>query len=211
MNLSDKLSNKGHITVTKIDKVTGEETILFKDNNVICYGLGMSVCELMNATGFVDDECDEPVVPENYLAKYYLINRYQFGTGASSITPSLSTVSLGAPLVATQYGNVQRDVDIFSELLYKDEKNIVARQDFLDLITPGLYNNKIVYVLMLDESSGNGLDINEVGLFVQNPYLKKDNDGIDQPGHLLAAYRKFPPVQKQGYFSLMVRWEIEFA
>ena len=37
------------------------------------------------------------------------------------------------------------------------------------------------------------------------------NEVYEEPGQLLAAYKKFTPIQKESYFSLLIRWKINFS
>lgn len=58
--------------------------------------------------------------------------------------------------------------------------------------------------IILDEKSGNGKTISEIGLFVKNP------KGFKEDTPLLMAYRSFAGVPKTEEFSLVVHWVIGF-
>lgn len=148
-----------------------------------------------------------------------------------------STVSLGQPLTKEQYGNSLMSVNIVSGHLYSEEKTLLDKQDFGLITGKSPVASSVVHVWSLDEETANGYLLDEAGLFVHNPYLKTlkprtsfvnnpniqlvggsvEEDGTTdalaqyyEPGHLLAAYRKFPPIKKENYFTLLFRWSISF-
>jgi len=152
-------------------------------------------------------------------------------------TEEASTVSLGQPLTKAQYGDSLISVNIVPGILYSGENTALDNQDFGLLTSKSVVGSSIVHVWSLDEETANGQTLDEAGLFVHNPYLKERGDaplvetspriqlvggsvGGDptedalapyyQPGHLLAAYKKFKPIQKENYFSLLFRWTISF-
>jgi hypothetical protein len=174
--------------------------------------------------------------------EYYQISKFQVGTGANATSAVSSTVQLGDPLTKQEYGNSLMSVDVASAILYKEEDVPVAKQDFGTIKSKGVVGSSITYTWSLDEETANGQLIDEAGLFVENPYLKKKPempfrpatpqiqligqqepdtlDGLDEyleeladpyePGHLLAAYKQFTPIQKENYFTLLFRWSITF-
>lgn len=152
-------------------------------------------------------------------------------------TEEASTVSLGQPLTKEQYGNSLISVNTVPGILYGGENTALANQDFGLITGKSIIGSSLVHVWSLDEQTANGQLLNEAGLFVHNPYLKErgdaprvetspriqlvgtsgDQDSYNytlppyyQPGHLLAAYKKFKPIQKENYFSLLFRWTISF-
>lgn len=152
-------------------------------------------------------------------------------------TEEASTVSLGQPLTTAEYGTNLVSVNVTPGILYGGENTALANQDFGLLTSKSVIGSSIVHIWSLDEETANGQILDEAGLFVQNPYLKERGDapriesspriqlvggvvGADeaeddvapyyQPGHLLAAYKKFDPIRKENYFSLLFRWTISF-
>ena len=148
-----------------------------------------------------------------------------------------STVSLGQPLTKEQYGNSLMSVNIVSGHLFSEKDTLLDRQDFGLITGKSPVASSVVHVWSLDEETANGQLLDEAGLFVHNPYLKElkprtsfvNNPNIQlvggsvggdettgalipayEPGHLLAAYRKFPPIKKESYFTLLFRWSISF-
>ena len=57
MDFNEKLNATGHLEVIKINKETGEETVLFDDHNVITSGLGTSIARFMTVSGCSEDIC----------------------------------------------------------------------------------------------------------------------------------------------------------
>ena len=187
---------------------------------------------LQSNTPSVRDECD---------ISSYQINHFQVGQGASSVVEASSVISLGAPLTDEEYGGVLRSVDVTSATLYIREGVPFTDQDFVSITNQGqLGTSSLVSVVFLDEQTANGTTINEVGLFVDNPFLVQgqasqleqaptnnpnqlgfapnspsnstvDTSPREEPGHLLAAYRHITPIQKEDYFSLMIRWTLNFT
>jgi len=168
----------------------------------------------------------------------YQINRFQVGTGASGVTETSAVYALGAPLEDGKYGGSARSVDVENALLYLREDTPLEEQAFVKLERQGqLGTSSLVSVVFLDEQTANGIKIDEVGLFVDNPFLyfkygstlgvapanfsqlgggatasgAVGTPDPERPGHLLAAYRQITPVQKESYFSLMIRWTINFS
>ena len=191
---------------------------------------------------FPDDRAnvrDTPPVRDKCELGHFQISHFQVGSGASGVPETSGVVSLGAPLSDAQYGSVGRSVDITSGILYEEEGIPLGVQDFVILKNQGILGtSSLVSVVFLDEQTANGHTINEVGLFVDNPFLSLDTSGVrfrtepspvnllggngggtgggaieisEVPGHLLAAYRHISPIKKENYFSLLIRWSINFS
>lgn len=265
MNFSEKNKVVGHLEIVKIDSRTGAEEVVFEDHNVITGGMGRTLTQLMTRQDCALDPCEFPEnknlipdVEESSPCKplgsaeedegvpcslyHYQTSRFQVGTGASANggdvgTEEASTVSLGQPLVKSQYGNSLMSVKIVSGNLYSEEDTLLERQSFgkLQAIVP--VASSVVHIWALDEETANGTLLDEAGLFVHNPYLKEPSEddilpfaspqinlstgsiggGEDskpsakyEPGHLLAAYKKFTPIKKENYFTLLFRWSLTF-
>lgn len=185
---------------------------------------------------------NDTVNPSPCNLYHYQTTRFQVGTGGSANegdpgSELSSTVSLGQPLTKAQYGNTLRSVNVLSGDLFSEEGTLLDRQEFGVITTKSPVASSVVHVWSLDEETANGQLLDEAGLFVHNPYLKKTTTQINvlnatniqlvgtsfgggagpitlppiyQPGHLLAAYRKFPPIKKENYFTLLFRWSISF-
>ena len=174
----------------------------------------------------------------------YLITRFQVGQGASGVTETSAVIALGSPLSREEYGGNMVSVSLASGTLYANEATPLEEQTFIAIENQGvLGTSSLVSVIHLDDSTANGSTINEVGLFVDNPFLITreppqfsninpqvsdqlggEGNGMvgvgesivgtpeeEAPGYLLAAYRHITPIQKESYFSLMIRWKINFS
>ena len=181
----------------------------------------------------VRDKCD--IAP-------YQISYFQVGSGASGVPETSGVFSLGSPLSDAQYGSIGRSVEPGAAMLYLTEGVPLTKQDFITIANQGVLGaSSFVSVILLDEQTANGQTLNEVGLFVDNPFLATsetgEQDGVKQvapiragnllgqensgggesritteaPGRLLAAYRHIPSIQKEDFFSLLIRWSINFS
>ena len=243
MDFTEKTKITGHLEILKIDRKEGKTEVVYDDPNVITGGLGRSIAQFMNISGCVPDPCAEEADEEESAVRDacdispYQIRYFQIGTGADAIDATSSVKSLVSPLTAPQYGNSLRSVDILSGILYSEASASIGPQTFVQFATQGVVGSSLVSVVYLDEETANGQLLNEVGLFVDNPYLKTasfEDLGLypttfsllgqegnppspnvrtehEQPGHLLAAYKQFPDIRKESYFSLVVRWKINFS
>jgi hypothetical protein len=195
--------------------------------NILTPGVGPAPFRESTGT-VVRDKCD--ISP-------YQIKYFQIGVGASSVAETSSVYALGGPLTDAQYGGPSRSVKIVSGLLYIREDVPFEDQSFIEVENQGqLGTSSLVSIIHLDESTANGQSINEVGLFVDNPFLvtndrkmtgvspsltpqlggesptaSKISGKSEEKGQLLAAYRHITPIQKESYFSLMIRWTVNFS
>jgi len=101
----------------------------------------------------------------------FQLNRYQLGTGASSVTPESTLKLIANPLAFTEYtgfgGGTKDQRNIFS-----DVSTLLVNQATVPVFHKGIAGDKIVHIIFLDETQCNGLTLNEVGLFVDNPFYK---------------------------------------
>lgn len=171
----------------------------------------------------------------------YQITHMQVGTGASSVTESSSVVILGNPLGRHQYGGVGQTTILEDEdhMIYSEEDTALERQTVARIGHQSVVGTSLMSVIVLDEETANGHDLDEIGLFVNNPYMKtkieKGNIGstgdvktlggsdagseptppedevVFDPGNLLAAYRQFSTIKKDSSFTLIIRWAINFT
>jgi len=171
----------------------------------------------------------------------YQISHMQVGTGASSVVESSSVTILGAPLLRDKYGGLEKSIMLEStdHMIYAEEDIPIERQTLAAIGNQGIVGSGLVSIIILDESTANGISLNEVGIFVNNPYIKYTTPlkGVIiptrivrslggppisptttdfqipyfDPGNLLAAYKQFPPIIKEEFFTLIVRWAIYFT
>ena len=238
MNFKDKLNVKGYVEILKIDHRTGKTETVYEDPNVITGGLGRSMAQFMSRPDCTTDSCvsGTSYVESGEDEERRVRDECTMG-GISSLAVS-STVSLGNPLTESEYGGALRSVSITEGMLYSDASAAIERQAFGRIGGQGPLVSSLVSIIHLDEETANGQLLDEVGLFVDNPYLKTnaeasvprvevdfsllgdENEDSDEstpnlvyeaPGQLLAAYKQFTPIQKESYFSLLIRWKINFS
>ena len=184
-------------------------------------------------SGYLNDPCNL----HNYQTTRFQVGTGGSANEGEAGSEASSTVSLGQPLTKEQYGNSLMSVNIVSGHLFSEKDTLLDRQDFGLITGKSPVASSVVHVWSLDEETANGQLLDEAGLFVHNPYLKElkprtsfvNNPNIQlvggsvegdettgapppryEPGHLLAAYRKFPPIKKESYFTLLFRWSISF-
>jgi hypothetical protein len=237
MNFNDKIKIEGHLQIVKVFS-TGEEEVLHDDSNVITGGLGRSIAQFMTTLGCDEEKCGvTSATPPECHMRHYQISRFQVGQGASAQPETSAVKNLGLPLTDAQYGGVLRSVEIEKNAwLWADDKVPVGQQDFGLIRQQGSLTSSLVTVWSLDPETANGTELNEAGLFVENPYLYDGGVTVGNTGrstnimvggtfygvereeqpptggaHLLAAYKHFETIRKESYFSLLFRWAINFS
>jgi len=207
----------GQISVCKVYNDGTEEIILDKAN-MITMGLGYSFCDILQSKGslFVED----------YTPTYF-----QVGTSGQGYDTALTTSSffygLSTPFDWQDYG-ADTDIEvekqyraflvsstdpaagIWEEMLFTSALvSAVAYSgvdDYFGKVVPSritkFYMDCFDSEIILDENSGNGKAITEVGLYIRNPR------GVKDPSPLLVAYKKFDAIAKEKNFSIIIHWAI---
>ena len=213
----------------------------------------MANLDWMNTSQSVQDEnngrhvqTDEDVGDNPCEIRIYQIDNFQLGTGASGITPKVNQGTLSAPLSMAEYGGARASAPLSKVTVYANEDAPINDQIVAGVYSRGGVDKKIVYVMLLDEHTANDQSLNEIGLFVNNPFnvvtefaaavgnpesrsvggFVPDSDFTDNqnlgaateknlrnypdPGVLLAAYKQFPTIVKEDFFTLLFRWSIRF-
>lgn len=177
-------------------------------------------------------------------------SRYQIGSGASAIeTPTTSLKLLARPLTMEEYGRFDDLGQVEERDIYATETDLLVTQAVAPIYSKGISGDKLVHIILLNEWAANGQTLNEIGLFVDNPFYKLKeipesrpgvaptlvslNPGgvpsdftdfeipvadevppslltVEAPGSLLAAYRQFPNILKEDFFTIIFRWSIAF-
>tara|TARA_Y100000310_G_scaffold345850_1_gene471365 strand:- start:40794 stop:41648 length:855 start_codon:yes stop_codon:yes gene_type:complete len=176
----------------------------------------------------------------------YQIDHFQVGIGASGITAASTLNLIGRPLTEEEYGE-QPSVKINEYTIYANEDTPLLDQAVGDLYgkdsvsgysadVHGGNLSGIINLVVLDEQTANGQTLNEIGLFVHNPFIKtvtytttesktvsprllgqrreevvETEITEETPGCLLAAYQQYGDIKKDSYFSLLFRWTIYFS
>jgi len=127
----------------------------------------------------------------------YQITRFQVGTGASSVDPSCTLALLGAPLELVSdyrsYGLGTLFADIDTRTIYANEWTPLVEQVTVDIFNHGIVEHEgepdaIVYQIILNRNSCNGFTLNEIGIFVDNPFNFFDYRTSGQPDAVTGEY-----------------------
>lgn len=209
---------RGHITICKVYSDGTEDTIVDRAN-LITAGLGSSFIDIQRGQGSENVDGFSP---------YY----FQVGTSSMDYDTTVATSSyfyqLSTPFSWDDYGD---DTDFIVESKYRGFN--AATDDggstYTELLFTSAVLSSIVFSgtdeyfskvkegrlskffmdsfeseIVLDEKTGNGKEISEIGLFAKNP------KGFKEDSPLLMAYRSFTPVAKTSEFSLVVHWSVGF-
>ena len=209
---------RGQLTVCKIySDGTSEE--VFSESNMITAGLGAAFLDIMHRSG--------SAFAEDYRPRYF-----QFGTGTRTL-PSNATSSiffkLDTPLDwagygedsdmeiyeryrgfyassndgGLTYGEVEYADPVFSSVVFSGSDEYFAQ--IRGQHVTRLYYDSFESLIVLDNNSGNGSTISEVGLFAKNP------KGYVYDSPLLMAYKSFTGIAKTSDFALSFRWNIGYV
>ena len=178
------LESKGYLEIWKLFPDGGEE-LYYAKNNVITVGLPRTLGLLFNGGS-------------NSNIGNFQIRYFQLGLSGSEGLQVSSTAALEPALTSNEYGD--------ASFLLNDE---TANQDGPMGVIPfshikRLNGSRVMYQIMLDENTANGLTLNEIGLFSKNPEV-----GSPELPYL-CAYRYFDDIEKTQNFSLLFKWTIEF-
>ena len=200
-NLIDELDIKGHLIISKIFP-SGEEEVIFDENNIIVSGMGVSLAHLFSLSGSTS-------------VTDFQIDRFQIGVSGNQNMQIVNTFKLGSPLSSTtEYAGVESDTIFVSGHQIKDEiiNTTPVAYGIIDQHNITRVNSSTVrYTILIDSDSCNnitrsgvGIPINEIGLFIKN--IKN----TITPASILVAYRSFSNVLKTSDFSLLFRWSLKF-
>lgn len=185
------ISPKGHLEIYKVYP-DGGRTLFYSDNNVVCSGMGVTLAEAFAAD--LDD-----------LITEFQISRFQLGTNGSELLQVSANGRLGNALDSSEYGTGSLTVVVqdlmASGTLYTSEAFGEVPASFVDKVA----ETKVRWRLLVDRNVGNGLTLNEIGLFSKNP-----SQTTPTATAYLCAYRTFSDLAKTDEFSLDIRWTIDF-
>ena len=209
---------KGHITICKIYSDGTKEKVVDRAN-LITAGLGSSFIDIQRGGGSNNTNSYSPLY-------------FQVGTSAIGYDDSVATSSyfykLSAPfdwedygddtdfIIESKYRGFNASTDdggsTYSELLLTSATiasiAFSGTDEYFSKIKEGrlskFFMDSFESEIVLDEKTGNGKEISEIGLFAKNP------KGYKEDSPLLMAYRSFTPVQKTSEFSLVVHWTVGF-
>ena len=213
----------GHITVCKIYSDGSKETILDKAN-LVTAGMGSSFLDIQQNAG--------SLYIEDYAPRYFQVGTDSIGfTHTPPRQASATFYQLSAPFDWEDYGldtevelvkryrgfNASASPDVDSGNTYHELLNTSAplsavtfsgEDQYFGRVTEGRITKYFVdsfeSEIILDENSGNGKSITELGLFAKNP------KGFGQDSPLLMAYKSFDPIVKTAEYSLVIHWAVGF-
>ena len=146
---------RGQLTVCKIySDGTSEE--VFNESNMITAGLTSAFLDIMHRSG--------SAFAEDYRPRYF-----QFGTGTRTL-PSNATSSIfyaSSNDGGLTYGEVEYADPVFSSVVFSGSDEYFAQ--IRGQHVTRLYYDSFESLIVLDNNSGNGSTISEVGLFAKNP------------------------------------------
>jgi hypothetical protein len=209
----------GHITVCKLYNDGKKETVLEKAN-LVTAGLGSSFLDIQQNAGsdYIED----------YAPRYFQVGTGTIGWSGTVREASSTFYQLSAPFDWSDYGE---DTDIslvkryrgfnastvdggrtYTELLNTSAPlsavTFSGEDQYFGMVTEGRVSKYFVdsfeSEIILDENSGNGKSITELGLFAKNP------KGFGQDSPLLMAYKNFNPIVKTAEYSLVIHWALGF-
>jgi len=216
----------GHVTVYKIYKDGTEETVLDKAN-LVTAGLGSSFLDIQQNAGsrFTSD-----YTPRYFQVGTDVIT-YSGTREGDAIIPRESSATfyqLSAPFSWEDYGD-DTDINLVKRYRGFNASTIDGGKTYTELLNTTAMLSAVVFSgedqyfgevteskvtkffvdsfeseIILDEKSGNGKNITELGLFAKNP------KGFLRDSPLLMAYKDFPSVAKTEEFSLVIHWTIGF-
>jgi len=191
--LYDSLNTSGNLEIWKVYE-DGKKELFFADHNMIVSGLGASLMSLFGG------------IHSNDITDYQ-IRYFQVGTSShASVTTSIT--NLHTPITQVQYDPSATANIVVSSVFIRLSDSAKVEQDAVQIpwqhmkrITP----TSVLYTLVLDTQAANDLTLNEVGLFVRSPFRQGT-----VPTPVLAAYKKFPFLDKKREFSLIFKWTLYF-
>jgi len=199
MQFLEKSEPHGHLEVWK-HFPDGSKELHYKDDNVICSGMGATLAEMFDANPDID--------VENFQIPYF-----RCGSGGAPAYQVSTTSDMQTGFDRTQYGTGNLDMSVHN-LIADGAKTVdlpfgVIPYGYIKRVTP----TKCMWQIVLDEQTLNVGDatglypegyINEIGLYSKNPYVEATD------ASMLCAYRYFKKIYKTDAFILVFRWTIEF-
>ena len=199
MQFLEKSEPHGHLEVWK-HFPDGSKELHYKDDNVICSGMGATLAEMFDANPDID--------VENFQIPYF-----RCGSGGTPAYQVSTTSDMQTAFDRTQYGTGNLDMSVHN--LIANGAQVVSQPfgvipyGYIKRVTP----TKCMWQIVLDEQTLNVGDatalypegyINEIGLYSKNPYVEATD------ASMLCAYRYFKKIYKTDAFILVFRWTIEF-
>lgn len=205
-NFLENIEVNGHLQIVKHYN-DGKQEIVFDDHNVIVSGMGVGLAYLYSLTG-----------PDNILN--YQIDKFQIGVSGENVTESSSVQALGSQLSSLEeYGENSQMYIVSAYHAYSPTQRRTNSLEAFGFIpqhkVSRVGDSSVRYTIVIDKDTANNLDntrggnpqINEIGLFMKNPFgSHTDNRDVS----ILVAYRKFQGIIKTDDFGLVFKWTINW-
>jgi len=187
-----KLTPTGHLTIHKVYK-DGTTEVAWDEHNVITSGMGVALSHLFSASG-------------STTIDGFQIGHWQVGTSGDINDYGASAFKLENALTESQYGaNTSVVVDDYKAI---ENGALGVTKAFANIRYSNIHRlskTAVRFTLVLDDQGANVADeLNEVGLFMNNP------QGLVPASPILVAYRPFAGIKKTDAFSLVFLWTIQF-
>jgi len=200
MNIFDYLNINGHVTVHKVFD-NGTEELVYDDHNVIVSGMGVGLSCFFGLSG------------SNSVLDYQ-IDRFQLGVSGVTSNEVSTTYQLSGPLSSfSEYVGAEGELVAVSANQFAN--SLISQPVWYSLIPTHnitrINEKSVRYTLTLDKNSCNNLSrngsdvsINELGLFMKNPFA------FSTPAPILVAYKVISNIRKTNDFGLVFRWTLNF-
>lgn len=179
--------------------------IVYQGKNTIAEGMAYALANVL--TTISDDNLD------NFGLAYFQVGIGNLSSNFPTNYTNKSFYQLQSPLSLSDYGsNTIQELAVLDHIVsengnfqYPIEYTTTSAafvgvtKENKTIVSP----NGISTRLVLDKTMGNGKDISEVGLFINNAdaYPNKNTP-------ILAAYKSFAPITKTSDFNLIILWKI---
>jgi len=206
-NFLEDMNVNGHLQIIKHYN-DGKEEVVFDDHNIIVSGMGVGLAYLFSLSG-----------PGNILE--YQIDRFQIGVSGGPELEVSSTYALSGQLSSiAEYGENSLLYLIEGHHAYSPRITNQQKTEWFGYIpqhkVSRVGDNSVRYTIALDKDAANTLEttrgaevgINEIGLYMKNPFGSLNGNGVDTS--ILVAYRYFNPIIKTDDFALIFKWTINW-
>lgn len=191
----ESLNPTGYLEIYKVYS-DGREELHWEDKNVITSGMGVGLTALYSEqTVHVSGSI------LNYQIKYFQVGvsgSSNYGVSTAQLTSSVPLSFLSGASLVTLSANQH----LIGSLFLSGQPFIEISQSNIQRasLTAARYN----LIIPADSANSIGIPINEVGLFMRNPF------NLAPQAPILVAYRYFSPILKTDEFALLFRWTINF-
>ena len=195
MQFHDKLTYKGHLQIMK-HYTDGSSEEYLSDSNVVVSGMGYALGRMFAARAL-----------ETSITNFQN-NYFQLGTGNNNYGTIASTSAIATLVTPVTDQAKYHTIETSKHDLYNPSANTTINNSVFGIVPASHITRtgprEVLWRIVVDTDSMNGVSLNEIGLFNNNP----DVQGLHKS--VLVAYRSWTSITKASDFSLEFRWTIEF-